>query len=172
MHDSAHGKVFKAQRPSHNQLAHLCGNRGRHDTVASFAVNQAKADEMLLTADFFANKTVGMSLDPLQAMDNYGMRDEHAKCIALQKDQLGHNRLRAWPESGRHGRMLICFVGLILASYVRSVWEGDELLRKCFDSTEIVLTEMRAVRCIEQISSTYPRRSSNAWAGPGRDTRR
>ena len=35
--------------------------------------------------------------------------------------------------------MFIYFVGLILASYVRSVWQKDDVLRKKFSSTEAVL---------------------------------
>ena len=45
--------------------------------------------------------------------------------------------------------MFIYFVGLILASYVRSVWQKDDVLRKKLSSTEAVLAEMRTIRCIE-----------------------
>ena len=45
--------------------------------------------------------------------------------------------------------MFIYFVGLILASYERSVWQKDEVLRKKFPSTEVVLAEMHTIRCIE-----------------------
>ena len=119
------------------------------DTVKSYTVNQKKVDAMLLTAGFFASKTIGVDFDPLQAMDNYGMRDEQEKCFALHKGLLGHDRLRTWSEGGKRGRMLIYFVGLILASYVRSVWQRDDVLRKKFPSTEAVLAEMRTIRCIE-----------------------
>lgn len=119
------------------------------DTVKSYEVNQKKLDTMLLTAGFFANKTIGVDFDPMQAMDNYGMRDEQEKCFALQKGPLGHDRLRTWSEGGKRGRMFIYFVGLILASYVRSVWQSDEVLRKRFTSTEAVLAEMRTIRCVE-----------------------
>ena len=119
------------------------------DTVKSYTVNQKKVDAMLLTAGFFASKTIGVDFDPLQAMDNYGMRDEQEKCFALQKGPLGHDRLRTWSEGGTRGRMFIYFVGLILASYVRSVWRKDDILRKKFPSTEAVLAEMRTIRCIE-----------------------
>ena len=118
-------------------------------TIKSYGVNQKKLDTMLLTAGFFASKTIGVDFDPLQAMDNYGMRDEQEKCFALQKGPLGHDRLRTWSEGGKRGRMLIYFVGLILASYMRSVWQRDEVLRKRFPSTEAVLAEMRTIRCIE-----------------------
>ena len=69
--------------------------------------------------------------------------------FALQKGPLGQDRLRTWSEESKHGRMFICFVGLILASYVRHIWEGNEYLRKNFDSTESILAEMRTIRCIE-----------------------
>ena len=75
-------------------------------------------------------------MDPLQAMNNYGMRDEQEKCFALQKGRLGRGGLRTWSEGGKSGRMFIYFVGLILASYVRSVWQKDDVLRKKFSSTE------------------------------------
>ena len=119
------------------------------DSVKSYVVNQKKLDTMLLTAGFFASKTIGVDMDPLQAMNNYGMRDEQEKCFALQKGPLGHDRLRTWSEGGKRGRMFIYFVGLILASYVRSVWQKDDVLRKKFSSTEAVLAEMRTIRCIE-----------------------
>ena len=56
-------------------------------------------------AGFFASKTIRVDFDPLQAMNNYGMRDEQEKCFALQKGPLGHDRLRTWSEGGKRGRM-------------------------------------------------------------------
>ena len=50
-----------------------------------------------------------------------------------------YDRLRTWSEGGKSGRMFIYFVGPILASYVRSVWQKDDVLRKKFSSTEDVL---------------------------------
>ena len=60
-----------------------------------------------------------------------------------------YDRLRTWSEGGKRGRMFIYFVGLILASYVRSVWQKDDVLRKKFSSTEAVLAEMRTIRSIK-----------------------
>lgn len=118
-------------------------------TLTKFEVDSEKRDVWLRTSGFFASKTVGLDLDPMQAMDNYGMRDEQEKCFQLQKGPLNQDRTRCWSESSKHGRMFICFIGLILASYVRSVWESNEYLRKKFGSTESVLAEMRTIRCIE-----------------------
>ena len=117
--------------------------------VDSYELNQEKFDNMKRIAGFFASKTVGVDFDPLQAKNNYGMRDEQEKCFALQKGPLGHKRLRTWSEGGKRGRMFIYFVGLILASYVRHVWKADDKLRNKYDSTEAVVAEMRTIRCIE-----------------------
>ena len=122
---------------------------GKNGSVASYTVNEEKKDAMLQTAGFFASKTVGVDFTPLEAMDNYGMRDEQEKCFGLQKGPLGQDRLRTWSEAAKHGRMFICFVGLILASYVRSVHKQNEYLRTKFASIEDILAEMRSIRCIE-----------------------
>ena len=121
----------------------------KNGSVASYTVNEEKKDIMLLTAGFFASKTFGVDFDPLQAMDNYGMRDEQEKCFGMQKGPLGQDRLRTWSEAAKHGRMFICFVGLILASYVRSVHKSNEYLSKKFGAIEDILAEMRSIRCIE-----------------------
>lgn len=124
------------------------------NTIASFVEDADKKASMLLTAGFFASKTLGVDFNPLQAKNNYGMRDEQEKCFALQKGPLNQDRLRTWSEESKHGRMFICFVGLILASYVRHVWSENEYLQKNFDSTESILAEMRSIRCIEHEGKT------------------
>ena len=76
-----------------------------NNTIASFEENKEKKASMLLTAGFFAGKTLGVDFDPLQAKNNYGMRDEQEKCFALQKGPLGQDRLRTWSGESKHGRM-------------------------------------------------------------------
>lgn len=83
-------------------------------------------------------------------MKNYGMRDASKRsALRYKKGPLGDDRLMTWSEGGKRGRMFIYFVSLILASYVRSVWQSDEVLRKKFTSTEAVLAEMRTIRFVE-----------------------
>lgn len=120
-----------------------CNMPERHE------VNTEKRDVRLRTSGFLASKTIGVDMTPLEAMDNYGMRDEQEKCLQLQKGPSGQDRTRCWSESSKHGRMFICFIGLILASYVRSVWEANDRLRSRFGSTESPLAETRTIRCIE-----------------------
>ena len=117
--------------------------------LKKYEVNMDKRDVRLRTSGFFASKTIGVDMTPLEAMDSYGMRDEQEKCFQLQKGPLGQDRTRCWSESAKHGRMFVCFIGLILASYVRSVWESNDHLRSKFGSTESLLAEMRTIRCIE-----------------------
>ena len=103
----------------------------------------------MLTSGFFASKTFGVDFDPLKAKDNYGMRDEQEKMIGLQKGPLGQDRLRTWSETAKRGRMFVCFIGLILASYVRSVHQSSKYLSEKFAAVEDILAEMRTIRCIE-----------------------
>ena len=104
---------------------------------------------MLLTSGFFASKTFGVNFGPLKAKDNYGMRDEQEKMFGLQKGPLGQDRLRTWSETSKRGRMFICFVGLILASYVRAIHKESTYLSEKFGSVEDIIAEMRTIRCIE-----------------------
>lgn len=85
----------------------------------------------------------------MEAKSRYGMRDEQEKTFMMQKGVLGEDRLRVCTESSKHGRMLICFVALILASYVRHIRDTKEELQDAFPSTESILEEMRTIRCIE-----------------------
>ncbi len=109
----------------------------------------AASPTRLLTFGFLASKTFGLNLGPLKAKDNYGMRDEQEKMFGLQKGPLGQDRLHTWSETAKRGRMFICFVGLILTSYVCSVHQQSKYLSEKFGSVEDILVEMRIIRCIE-----------------------
>ena len=72
-----------------------------------------------------------------------------AKTFMLQKGPLGEDRLRGCTESSKHGRMFICFVALILASYIRHLRDSNPELAKAFPSMSAILEEMQTIRCIE-----------------------
>lgn len=129
-----------------NMLNVKFGEDGR---VTSYEVNRGKQDAMLLTAGFFASKTIGVDFDPLTAMANYAMRDEQEKAFALQKGTLGQDRLNIWSEASKHGRMFVCFVGLILAFYVRSTWKENETLKK-----NSVQQKPSLPRCVRYVASS------------------
>ena len=117
--------------------------------LRSYEVDRDAVRKATLTSGFFASKTLGLDLNPMEAKFNYGMRDEQEKTFMMQKGTLGEDRLRVCTESSKHGRMFICFVALILASYVRHMRDTKEELRDAFPSTESILEEMRTIRCIE-----------------------
>lgn len=77
------------------------------------------------------------------------MRDEQEKTFMMKKGVLGEDRLRVCTEASKHGRMFICFVALILASYVRHIRDTKKELRDEYPSTESILEEMRTIRCVE-----------------------
>ncbi|HCC85182.1 MAG TPA: hypothetical protein DEQ06_01065 [Porphyromonadaceae bacterium] len=46
-------------------------------TLVAFTVNEKKVDNARRASGFFANMTLGVDMDPMQALDAYGLRDEH-----------------------------------------------------------------------------------------------
>lgn len=67
----------------------------------------------------------------------------------LQKIPLGEDRLRVYTETTKHGRMIICFVALIHASYIRHIRDTKPALAKVFPSMASILEERQTIRCIE-----------------------
>ena len=117
--------------------------------IRSFEVDKDAVKKATLTSGFFASKTLGLDLDPMEARSRYGMWDEQEKTFMLQKGPLGEDRLRVCTESSKHGRMFICFVALILASYIRHIRDSKPELAKAFPSMSAILEEMKTIRCIE-----------------------
>ena len=117
--------------------------------IRSFEVDKDAVKKATLTSGFFASKTLGLDLDPMEARSRYGMRDEQEKTFMLQKGPLGEDLLRVCTESSKHGRMFICFVALILASYIRHIRDTKPELSKSFPSMSAILEEMKTIRCIE-----------------------
>ena len=54
-----------------------------------------------LTSGFFASKTLGLDLDPMEARSRYGMRDEQEKTFMLQKGEQLHedSLLEEWQDT-------------------------------------------------------------------------
>lgn len=116
--------------------------------IRFYEVDDDAVNKATLTSGFYARKTLGLDLSPLEARSQYGMRDEQEKTFMMQKGPLGQDWLRVCTESSRHGRMFICFVALILASYVLHIRDTRELI-DLFPTTEFIIEEMRTIRCIE-----------------------
>jgi transposase len=97
---------------------------------------------------FFANMTIGLDMDSMQALHAYGLRDEQEKYFQQMKGQMGFDKQRCWSEEGKTGRLFVLFTALIISSYVRHIWKSTKL-KDSFTSTHEMLDEMRSIRCIE-----------------------
>ena len=116
--------------------------------LLSFCLDSNKIANAKKTSGLFGYITLGLDYTALQALETYGLRDEQEKYFSQMKGQMGFDRQRNWSEEGKTGRLLILFVGLIISSYVRHVWNTTSLKKK-FASTLDILDEMRPIRCIE-----------------------
>jgi len=116
--------------------------------IKSFTPNREKFDETIVTAGFFANLTLALDLTSPAAMDAYQLRDEQEKYYQQMKSEVASDRQRNWSEDGKTGRLFILFVSLVMASYLRHIWNTTELKKK-FPSSLDILDEMRSIMCIE-----------------------
>lgn len=116
-------------------------------TILSFSVNEKKVSNARKTAGFFANVTLALDKNAIQAMEDYKIRDEQEKYFRQMKSQLCFDRQRCWSEEGKNGMLFILFVSMILASQVKHIWKTR--LEKQFATSLDVLDEMRPIRCIE-----------------------
>jgi hypothetical protein len=73
-------------------------------------------------------------------------RDEQEKYFEQTRDQMGLRNQDCPADSGKAGRSLCAFVGLILSSVVRATWRGSAELRGEFASSIDVLDEMHDIR--------------------------
>lgn len=117
-------------------------------TLVSFTVNGKKVENAKRASGFFAIMTLGVDMDPMQALDAYGLRDEQEKYFQQMKGQMGFDKQRCWSEEGKTGRLFVLFTALIISSYVRHIWKTTNL-KDTFCSTHEMLDEMRSIRCID-----------------------
>ena len=118
------------------------------DTLKSFTLNEKKVNNAKKICGFHALVTLMLDMTPMEASENYALRDELEKCHRQMKSTQGCNRQNNWTEEGKRGRLLILFVSLILSSYVKYIWKSTGLKKK-FSSSLDILDEMRSIRCVE-----------------------
>ena len=120
--------------------------------LKSFSLDEKKVAKKKREAGFFANTTLGIDADPLEAQHHYKLRDEKEKYFSMMKGIMGADRQRNWSESGKTGRLFILFVAQILGCYLSNV--RKEKLDDVYDSVSDVLGEMRPIRYIEHPNTT------------------
>ena len=118
------------------------------DTIKSFTLNEKKIASAKKICGFHTLITLMLDMTPMEASENYALRDELEKCHRQMKSTQGCNRQNYWSEEGKTGRLLILFVSLVLSSYEKYIWKSTELKEK-FSSSLDILDEMRSIRCIE-----------------------
>ena len=117
-------------------------------TLIAFTINEKKVDTTRRASGFFANMTLGIDMDSMEALEAYGLRDEQEKYFQQMKGQMGFDKQRCWSEEGKTGRLFVLFTALIISSYLRHIWKTTNL-KDTFSSTHEMLDEMRSIRCIE-----------------------
>ena len=119
-----------------------------HEILTGYERDDEAISRARKTAGFFVLMTLGKSLDPIQVLEQYELRDEQEKYFSQMKTQMLCDRQRNSSEDGKAGRTFIQFVGLMLSSYLRHIWKTTEL-HDMFDTSLEILDEMRSIRCIE-----------------------
>ncbi len=115
--------------------------------LKSFSLDEKKVARKKREAGFFANTTLKIDADPMEAQQHYRLRDEQEKYFSMMKGLMGADRQRNWSESGKTGRLFILFVAQILGCYLGNIRKTK--LDDQFDSIADVLGEMRPIRYIE-----------------------
>ena len=119
-----------------------------HKILTGYRRDEEAISRARKTAGFFALMTLAKDLDPLQALEQYELRDEQEKYFSQMKTQMLCDRQRNSSEDGKAGRAFIQFVGLMMSSYLRHIWKTTEL-HDIFATSLEILDEMRSIRCIE-----------------------
>jgi len=121
-------------------------NNGGKTSLSLTAKNDLIEKERA-TAGFFSSLAYDVQGDAKELYRTYKLRDEQEKYFELMKDQMGFNLQRNSSEAGKTGRLFILFIGLILLSKVRWVWQ--QKLRKEYISSMAILDEMESIRYVE-----------------------
>ncbi len=128
------------------------GRKRKYDEIfilKMYSRSPVRFKEKKLAAGFRAILTLGVDMDPVEAMNHYALRKEQEQDFEQWKTLLSCDRERNSSEGGKVGAMFIQFVAKILSAQLRYSWSSNSELRKCFDSSLAILDEMRNIRCVE-----------------------
>lgn len=101
------------------------------------------------TAGFRALITLGQGSDPVQAMLDYGVREEQEREHNGWVTSPAWDRERNATDSTGIGSSFIQFVSRIMDDNLRYKWKRDVRLKKLFRSTLQLTDEMRSIKCFE-----------------------
>ncbi len=115
--------------------------------IVKFTKDDKKIEQRSKRCGFFANTTLNLDYDPIEAHNYYRLRDEQEKYYFMMKGPLSSKRHRAYSQNGKDGRRFILFVAQIIGCYISYVRQ-DKLFNK-YKSIESILDEMRPIRYIK-----------------------
>lgn len=118
----------------------------RTRTILSFSLNSDKVEKARRTAGFFANVTVGLDIDSMQAMGIYSMKYDQEKLLQQVRGLMDFEKRFDSSKDVKSGLMLILFLDLVLGSYVRRIWYGSDLRQK-YRSPMDVIDQMHPIFC-------------------------
>ncbi|MBQ7427989.1 MAG: hypothetical protein IJV20_12235 [Prevotella sp.] len=128
------------------------GRKRKYDDVfvlKSYKRNYKRFKDKKLTAGFRGLLTLGVDMDPEEAMYHYGLRSEQEMDFEQWKSLMQCDRERNSSEAGKAGATFIQFVAKIMSSQLRYRWRSSEKLREEFASSLAIIDEMRNIRCVE-----------------------
>lgn len=117
------------------------------NSITGYCRDDKKISKAKELSGFFSITSHKLSLNAMEVLDTYNLRDEQEKYFQQMKSQMVSDRQRNWSEEGKTGRLFILFVSLLLASQVRHTWKSS--LTELFSTSLEVLDEMQPIRCIE-----------------------
>ena len=113
----------------------------------NFTEDTEKINREILRCGFFASLMYNLNISAEEALDRYGIRDEHEKNFNILKNQMNYDVQKNSSEDGKNGRTFIAFVGLICISELNRIWK--ENFRDNYSSTLEMLDEMSSIRFSE-----------------------
>jgi hypothetical protein len=111
-----------------------------------YSRNEKKIAKETAQAGFFASRTCGLDMGAMEACRNYRLRDEQEKYFEAMKGlQMSENQ-DCSTDTGKHGRLLALFCGLVLLSRLTAVRKA-KLSREFHDAASL-LNAMKPIRWI------------------------
>ena len=114
--------------------------------------NKKYISDINKSTGFFANTTLNLDIDPIEASNIYSIRDEQEKYFSRMKGIMGSDRSRCSSYTSKEGRLFLLFVAQIIGSYISYI--RKEKLYKDFHSIKEILEEMRSIKKIEYEDGT------------------
>ena len=141
-------KWFIAMKPKKG--GHDQAGNPKHTAMPEILEHVKAREKAERIAGFFASVQWGLENTAEKSLHDDRLRDEQEKYFYEFKDVYHADMQDCWTEGSRTGRDFICFVGLMIYSWVKHVWSTAGL-KEDYRSTELLLDSMAPIHF-----SSYP----------------